>query len=98
MLVKADFDAFLKEYWSEGRREVLTYQYRPFLAMCPKDEDAGGEYWVIPVDLDDGADGSPTFSDAQAVATASGTDAQKKQFQVQYVEDFQLAQISNKLL
>lgn len=98
MLQKSDFDAFLKEYWTENKMEVLTYQNRPALAMMPKNTKVGGEYWVVPVDVDDGADGSPTFSDAQAVAAASGTDALRKQFQVQFVEDFQLAQISNKLI
>lgn len=98
MLQKTDFDPFLKEYWSDSRMEQLTYQYRPFLAMCPKDTKVGGEYVVVPVDVDDGADGSPTFADAQAVATTVGTDAFRKQFQVQVVEDFQLAQISNKLI
>lgn len=95
MLVKSDYDAFLKEYWDDGKREVLVYQYRPLLAMVPKDEDAGGENWVIPIDLDWGADGGPTFSDAQAIAQASGTDQQAKQFVVQWQEDFQLAQLRN---
>jgi len=95
MLVKAEYDAFLKEYWDEGKREVLVYQNRPLLAMVQKDEDAGGENWVIPIDLDWGADGGPTFSDAQAVAQASGTDQQAKQFVVQWQEDFQIAQLRN---
>jgi hypothetical protein len=98
MLQKSDFDPFLKEYWSDARMEQLTYQYRPFLAMVPKDTKIGGEYIVVPMDIDDGADGSPTFSDAQAVAQTAGTDAFRKQFQVQVVEDFQIAQISNKLI
>jgi hypothetical protein len=98
MLTKSDFDVFLKEYWSDDRMEQLTYQYRPFLAMVPKDTKIGGEYIVVPLDIDDGADGSNTFSDAQAVAQTSGTDAFRKQFQVQVVEDFQVAQISNKLI
>lgn len=98
MLQKSDFDPFLKEYWSDSRMEQLTYQYRPFLAMVPKDPNIGGEYIVVPMDIDDGADGSPTFSDAQAVAQTAGTDAFRKQFQVQVVEDFQLAQISNKII
>lgn len=95
MLTKADYDAFLKEYWDEGKREVLVYQNRPFLAMCPKDEDAGGENWVIPIDLDWGADGGPTFSIAQGVAQASNTDQQARQFVVNWKEDFQVAQVSN---
>lgn len=95
MLTKTDFDAFLKEYWDEGKREVLVYQNRPFLAMVPKDEDAGGENWVIPIDLDWGADGGPTFSVAQAVAQTSNTDQQARQFVVNWKEDFQVAQVSN---
>ncbi|MCA1824419.1 MAG: hypothetical protein LC640_09200 [Frankia sp.] len=98
MLRKTDFDVFLKEYWTPLAEEALTYQYRPFMAMCPKNTGLGGEYTVVPVDVDDGADGSATFSDAQAVAQTGGTDALRRQFQVQVVEDFQLAQIENKLI
>lgn len=98
MLQKSDFDPFLKEYWTENKMEVLTYQNRPLMARMPKNTEIGGEYWVVPVDVDDGADGGPTFSDAQAVAQTASTDALRRQFQVQFVEDFQLAQISNKLI
>src|SRR6185369_1300034 len=98
MLVKADFDAFLKEYWDDGKREVLVYQNRPFLAMVPKDSDAGGENWVIPIDLDWGADGGPTFSIAQGVAAASNTDQQARQFVVNWKQDFQVAQVSNETI
>jgi hypothetical protein len=66
--------------------------------MCPKNTGLGGEYTVVPVDVDDGADGSANFGDAQAVAQTGGTDAFRKQFQVQVVEDFQLAQIENKII
>lgn len=97
MLVKTDYDAFLKQYWDDAKLETLIYKNRPFLAMCPKDEDFGGQVWIIPMEVDYGADGSPTFSDAQATAAASGTDIQAKQFQVSAVEDFQVAQLSNKL-
>jgi len=98
MLVKADFDAFLKEYWDDGKREVLVYQNRPFLAMVPKDTDAGGENWVVPIDLDWGADGGPTFSIAQGVAAASNTDQQARQFVVNWKQDFQVAQVSNETI
>lgn len=98
MLRKQDFDVFLKEYWTPLAEEQLTYQYRPFMAMCPKNTGVGGEYTVVPVDVDDGADGSANFNDAQAIAQTGGTDALRKQFQVQVVEDFQMAQISNKLI
>jgi len=98
MLTKSDYDAFLKEYWDDGKREVLVYQNRPFLAMVPKDTEAGGENWVVPIDLDWGADGGPTFSIAQGVAQASGTDQQAKQFVVQWQEDFQIAQIRNAVM
>lgn len=96
MLQKTHMDAFLAEYWTPGKVEKLTYEHRPFLAMVPKNTKVGGENWVVPIDLDDGADGSPTFSDAQAIAAAS--QSQKRQFVVQYVEDFQLAQIENKII
>lgn len=98
MLVKSDFDNFLKEYWTAGKLEILYFKHRPFLAMCPKNTEVGGEKWIVPIELDLGADGSPTFSDAQAIAEASGTDLQTRQFVVDYVEDFQISQISNKLL
>lgn len=98
MLVKADFDAFLQEYWTERKTEDMTFKHRPLLAMMPKNTDVGGEYWVVPVDVDDGADGSPNFDDAQGVSDTTGTDSLRKQFQVQYVEDFQMALISNKLI
>ena len=98
MLRKQDFDVFLKEYWTPLAEEKNTFKYRPFLAMCPKNTGVGGEYTVIPVDVDDGADGSANFNDAQAIAQTGGTDALRRQFQVQVVEDFQMAQISNKLI
>lgn len=98
MLQKSDFDPFLKEYWTENRMEVLTYKHRPLLAMMPKNTEIGGEYWSVPCDVDDGADGSPEFDDALAVATGSDGEPMLKQFQVQYVEDFQIMRISNKLI
>lgn len=98
MLQKSDFDPFLMEFWTPGKMEKLTYQHRPFMAMCPKTTEIGGEYWVVPCDVDDGADGSPTFDDAQAIAVANDGEALRRQFQVQFVEDFQIARISNKLI
>lgn len=98
MLSKTDYDAFLKEYWDEGKREVLVFQNRPLLAMVPKDEDAGGENWVIPIDLDWGTDGSPTFSIAQGLAQTSNTDQQARQFVVDWKEDFQVAQVRNNVM
>lgn len=98
MLTKPDFDAFLKEYWTNEVNEKFTYQNRPLMAMMPKSTDLGGEYWVIPVEVDIGADGSPDFNVAMAVAQASGTDTLRRQFQVPIYEDFQIARISNKLI
>lgn len=98
MLQKSDYDAFLKEYWDEGKREVLVFQNRPFLAMIQKDEDAGGENWVLPIDLDWGTDGSPEFAVAQAIAAASNTDQQARQFVVDWKQDFQVAQVSNAVM
>lgn len=98
MLSKPDFDSFLREYWTTNKMEVNTFQNRPWLAKIPKNTDVGGEYWVVPQDVDDGADGGPDFATALDVASTAGTDSLRRQFQVQFVEDFQMCRISNKLI
>lgn len=90
------FQDFLKEYWFPGSVEELIYKDHPLLAMVPKNTEVGGEYWAVPIDLDDGADGSPTFADAQTAA--ANTSSLKRQFQVSYVEDFQVARVDNKVI
>lgn len=96
MLQKANFDAFFKEYWVPEHTDVLDYEDHPFLSMIPKDTEAGGEYLVVPIDLDDGPDGGPTFSEAQDIAVNNAS--LKKQFQFDYVEDFEICQIQNKVI
>ena len=96
MLTKSAFDAFFKEYWVPEHTDRLDYEEHPFLSMIDKDTEAGGEYLVVPIDLDDGPDGGPDFTEAQEIAAANSS--LKRQFQFDYVEDFQLTQISNKVL
>ena len=96
MLTKPMMDMFLKEYWTQLQQDTNALENHPFLGMCPKDTDGGGEYVVIPLDVDDGAEGSPNFAVAQQIAAA--TSSIKNQFMVQWTEDFQLAQISNQII
>lgn len=96
MLTKSAFDAFFKEYWVTEHTDVLDYEEHPFLSMIPKDTEAGGEYLVVPIDLDDGPDGGPDFTEAQDIA--ENNSSLKRQFQFDYVEDFEICRIQNKVL
>jgi len=96
MLQKTNFDAFFKEYWVPEHTDVLDYEDHPFLSQIPKDEEAGGEYLVVPIDLDDGPDGGPDFDESQDIAANNAS--LKRQFQFDWVEDFEICRISNKVL
>lgn len=93
MLTRSELAPFLKEYWTDTRKMKTRYEKHPLFAMVKKNTSAGGELCVVPVDVDDGAEGSPNFTDAQARAVASSS--VKRQFQFDWVEDFEIAQISN---
>lgn len=96
MLAHADYAPFLQEFWTPLRKEQTRYSKHPLFFKIRKDEDAAGEQCIVPLDLDDGPEGSATFSDAQAVAAASGS--QKRQFVFDWVESFQVAQVRNTVI
>lgn len=96
MLQKSEMDAFLKEYWTPARLDENILTNHPLMAMMSKDTEAGGEKLIVPIDLDDGADGGPDFATAQE--RAQNTSSKKRQFVFDYVEDFQMAQVENKII
>jgi len=93
MIGRSELAPFLKEYWTENLKNRVRYEKHPFFAMIKKNTSAGGENCVVPIDVDDGGEGSATFSDAQA--TAVNTASIKRQFVIDWAEDFELAQVSN---
>ena len=96
MLTKSAYDAFFKEYWVTEHTDVLDYEDHPFLSQIPKDDDAGGEYLVVPIDLDDGPDGGPDFDEAMDMAVNNSS--LKKQLQFGWVEDFEICRIANAVI
>jgi len=95
-MVKADFDAFLKEYWTPARKEKTRFDDHPLLAMIPKDEGAAGDFAVTPIDLHDGGEGAANFAIAQAISRS--TSSQKKQFVHDWTEAFDIATVPNSLI
>lgn len=98
MLTKNDIVSHMKQFWTDESKLKFTYENHPFLAMVPKDSDGGGDTLNIPLDLDDGAEGSPLFSTALAIAKANSTDGVGKRFVADWLVDFQLARVPNKLI
>lgn len=96
MISSSDYTAFLKQFWTPLRKEATRYNKHPFLGMIRKNTGAGGDTCNIPIDVDDGAEGSATFSDAQTVA--KNTASTKKKFIFDWIEQYQLARVRNHVI
>lgn len=93
MITSSDYTAFLKQFWTPLRKEATRYNKHPFLGMIRKNTNVGGDTCNIPIDVDDGAEGSATFSDAQTVA--KNTASTKKKFIFDWIEQYQIARVRN---
>jgi hypothetical protein len=96
MVSQSDFTPFLKQFWTPLRKEATRYKKHPFLGMVRKNTSVGGDNCNIPIDVDDGAEGSADFTTAQTIA--KNTSSFKKKFQFDWVESFQLARVRNGVL
>jgi hypothetical protein len=96
MISQADYTPFLKQFWTPLRKEATRYTKHPFFGTVRKNPNAGGLQCVVPIDVDDGAEGSATFSDAQTAA--KNTASVKRQFLFDWVEQYQIARMRNNVI
>jgi len=96
MVSNTDFNAFLKQYWTQKRKDYTRFSKHPFFGAVRKNTNAGGKECVVAFDVDDGPEGSATFSDAQTVAKNSGSF--KKQVVLDWFENFQIARVRNSVI
>lgn len=85
----------LKELYPNGDvpREVV-YKNAPFFGTCPKDTDAGGELYKVPLIYGNPQGRSATFTNAQTNQTAS----KYAGFEVTYVDDYGTAAVTGKVI
>jgi hypothetical protein len=85
----AGYRAALKQLYPKEKIENLTFKNNPAYAMMPKDPDAGGENWKVPVHYEDIAGQAANFQKAQANKNIS----RKVAFLLTPVRDYALASI-----
>lgn len=71
----AQFDAFLKEYYTKDKIEALTYTDRPLYGNIKKEPDQSGDLYVHPVIVGNPQGHASTRAKAQAGASQAGTGA-----------------------
>lgn len=91
-----NYDAILKEYYSEDEIENALFEDHKLLGMIPKKEDAEGRHYVYPVVIGAGQGRSADFATAQKMASLSGDGV--VDFMVPLVENFAVANVSSKLM
>lgn len=96
MVSQSDFNPFLKQFWTPLRKEATRYSKHPFFGMVRKNTKAGGVQCVVPIDVDDGAEGGADFTTAQTIAKNAASF--KKQFLFDWMESFQLARVRNNVI
>lgn len=84
--------ALLKEMYPEVVLKNITY-VSPFLAMVPKETDAQGELFKIPLIYGNPQNRSATFSNANSGTTGSSINA----FMLTYAENYSIASVSGKV-
>lgn len=89
-----DLEAILKEFYTKENVRDMGYEDNPMFAALPKKTDAGGEYYVQPVQYGRGNGRSRVYATAQA--NKSGNKYQD--FIVPYRDDFGTTSITRKAL
>ena len=87
-------NAILKELYDGQKVQNLTYAKNPTLALMPKDEEAGGKYYPIPLQYEVNQGRSSTFSVAQANQSSN----QYVEFLLTRKSDYDVATIDNQTL
>lgn len=87
-------NAALKELYDDQKVENLVYEDNPFLALVPKNEEAGGKYIPIPLIYGNSQGRSATFSTAQANQSA----ALMAEFLLTRKSDYSIATIDNQTM
>jgi hypothetical protein len=81
-------------YFKDNTLEDLMMRENPLLAMLPKSEQGGGEYRVVPMRYVLAQGRSATFANAQTYSLGS----QRKQFQLTWVSNYQVAGIDGNVI
>lgn len=89
-----EFDAAMKEYYTDERIHNLTYRNNPFLAMVPKREDFYGDSKPIVVEHGNPQGRSRTFSTAKANKQAG----KRSRFMLTRVKDYGYITIDNETI
>lgn len=90
------FAAGLKSHYTDEKIENLSYRANPLLALLPKMEDMGGDYYVQPVIYSTPQSRSATFSYAQSLSTSKNTGIAK--FNVTRVSNYGVAVVDGETL
>ena len=67
----AEYDAILKDWYSEDQVKFVVYKNNPFLAMLPKEENITGKRFILPVVYGDPQGVGSSIADAQNSASES---------------------------
>lgn len=87
-------DAILKEYYTHEKIQDLVYRDNPFLSAVTKNEDATGEYMVVPLKY-----GNPQNRSALAATAFAGTTTSKlAKFVVTWASDYGYGTIDMKTI
>lgn len=89
-----NFDAVLKQHYTDARVRNMVYQREPFLAVLPKMESYGGRNLPIPIQYEVTMGRAATFSTARDNKRPS----KFEDFLITTVKDYSLASIQNKAL
>lgn len=93
-LSTSTFAYALKRLYTKEKIKDTVYQQQPALAILPKMEDFGGDYFVIPVKYSKTGGRAATFSVAQSNKSAAGGVA----FRLSRVKDYSLASIDSETI
>ena len=89
-----NFDAALKEHYTDERIYNMVYANNPLLALMPKYEQFGGRNLPIPI-----IHGNPQGRSAEfSVAKANKTESLVKAFLITRARDYSLASVDNETL
>lgn len=89
-------NALLKEFYSDEMVENMLFKEHVLFGLVSKKEDVDGKYFDYPIVVGAGMGRSATFANAQAMAALTGEVTVN--FQVPLVENFEVANIANKLI
>lgn len=91
-----DFDAALKQHYTDDRVENMVYMDNPLLALMPKMKNFGGRNLPIPLIYGNPQGRSASFTQAQTQGAA--TSSRLQDFLLTRVKDYSIATIDNETL